>query len=178
MSVQYLENGSPSGGWTSWRPMICAMLAVGLIAEGLPAFGRSTLYDETRVLQAFSAACGGAVNCKIFESGAYKLDAGQNQTLTFQCPDQLPYFAGWDAEHNEHIRATKLSHAPGETSGDGVPTGPDRRLVILAENVGKGGGYISVLLGCSTEATLATSVMHQSSGVPLNAMSFHPGKPK
>ena len=167
MSVQDRGNGSPSGRWTPWRPMIRATLAIGLIGGGVPAFGQSTLYDQSRVLrQSPGSACGGANLCTTLEGGTQFLQAGQSKVLTFQCPKKAPYFAGWDAEHNEQIRAT-MEPQPPLDSGD-VPSGSNIRLVILAENVGTETGRIAVFIGCSTAATLPTSMRHASSGNPSN----------
>jgi hypothetical protein len=170
MSVQDYENELPSKRDTPWRSMTRAMLAIGLIGGALPALGQSlTVFDETRVLHSSpGSACGDALKCKTFKGGRQKLEAGHNEVLTFQCPDEAPYFAGWDTEQNEHIRATMLPQ-PLLDSG-AVPNGPDIRLIILAENVGAGPGHITVFLGCSTKATLPTRMRHQISGIP----SFRP----
>ena len=173
MSVEHREKGSPSGCWTQWRPMIRAVLAIGLIGGGLPAFGQSTFYNETRVLHRSGLACGGAMHCRTFKGRRHKLEPGRAEVLTFQCPDEAPYFAGWDTEHHEHIRATMLPRPPRDTGG--VPTGSDSRLVILAENVGTGPGDIALFLGCSTEVPLATSVMTESIGIPSAAPTLQGG---
>jgi hypothetical protein len=68
-----------------------------------------------------------------------------------------------------------LPRPPRDRSNGVVPTGPDSRLVILAENVGKGRGHIAVFLGCSTKVTLPTSMMLQSSGVPTKVRLFRGG---
>jgi hypothetical protein len=127
MPAQDHENRSPSGRWT-----MCAMLAIGLIGGGVPAFGQTTLYDETRVGHQTGSACGSAAHCKTYNVGRHNIEAGQSDVLTFQCPGSTPYFAGWGTSQNEHIRATMLPQPPLE-SGD-IPTGPDIRLVLLVEN--------------------------------------------
>jgi hypothetical protein len=175
MSVNEHETALPSGRGTPWRPMIRAILAIGLIGGGLPALGQSpTVFDETRILHSSpGSACGDALKCKTFKGGRQKLEAGHNEVLTFQCPDEAPYFAGWDTEQNEHIRATMLPQ-PLLDSG-AVPSGPDIRLIILAENVGTRPGQITVFLGCSTKATLPTRMRHQISGVPSNRATLNGG---
>jgi hypothetical protein len=173
MSAQDRENGSPSGRWTPRRATMLAMLAIGLIGGGVSAFGQTTLYDETRVGHQTGSACGGAAHCKTYKVGRHNIEAGQNDVLTFQCPDRTPYFAGWETSQNEHIRATMLPQPPLE-NGD-IPTGPDIRLVLLVENVGTGPGHITVFLGCSTEAILPTRMMRRSGGIPSNRATFKGG---
>jgi hypothetical protein len=175
MSVQDHETGLPSNRGTPWRSMIRVMLAIGLIGGALPALGQGpTVFDETRILHSSpGSACGDATKCKTFKGGRHKIDPGRNEVLRFQCPDEAPYFAGWDAEQNEHIRATMLPQ-PLLDSG-AVPNGPDIRLIILAENIGIRPGHITVFLGCSTKATLPTRMRHQISGVPSNRPTLNGG---
>jgi len=175
MSVQDREAELPSNRGTPWRSMSRAMLAIGLIGGGLPALGQSpTVFDETRILHSSpGSACGDALKCKTFKGGRQKLKPGHNEVLTFQCPDEAPYFAGWDTEQNELIRATMLPQ-PLLDNGS-VPSGPNIRLILLAENVGIGPGHITVFLGCSTKPTLPTRMRHQINGVPSHRPTLNGG---
>ncbi len=175
MSIQDREAGRPSGRRTPRRAMMPAILAIGLIGAALPALGQSTtIFNESRLLHSSpGSACGDATKCRTVKGGRHKLEPGHNEVLTFQCPDEAPYFAGWDTEQNEHIRATMLSQ-PLLENGE-VPSGPDIRLILLAENVGKGSGHITVFLGCSTKPTLPTRMRHQTSAIPSNHATFKGG---
>jgi hypothetical protein len=175
MSVRDHEAELPSNRGTPRRSMIRAMLAIGLIGGGLPALGQTpTVFDETRILHSSpGSACGDALSCKTYKCGRQKLEAGRNEVLTFQCPDEAPYFAGWDTEQNEHIRATMLPQPLLDNGA--VPNGPNIRLILLAENVGTGSGHITVFLGCSTKPTLPTRMRHEISGVPSNRPNLKGG---
>ena len=148
------------------------MLAVTLIGGTLPAFGQSSLYDTTRVLEYTGVECAGTPSCKTVKAGRHKIDAGQSEILTFHCPTRTPYFVGWDTEQNEHIQATALRRLPPNTSSGGPGTQPDTQLVILAENVGPATGHLTMYLGCSVTATLPSGMMRQRSSVPSNNATF------
>ena len=100
MSVQDHETGPPSSRWTPWRPMIRAMLAIGLIGGALPAFGQSTtVFDKPESCSNRRAPRAATRElARRSKAGRQLLEAGHNEVLTFQCPDEAPYFAGWDTE--------------------------------------------------------------------------------